>query len=270
MRRLLFPLLLLALAATASAQVLTPSPQGINVQDSGTACANTGTCASWTSGVSAYATLTFQLTGTCGTCTVTFEATADNQTWFALLVTKLGTGVPATTTTTTGQYTLANVGVLGVRARLTARSTGGFNVSLTRGVASSTRLFLTSPTFTHVTATGQFRAADGSMGAPGYAFSDEAGLGFARISTGTISVAVNSVQTLRFQVDSLAPATLLDNAFDLGVDGTQRLRSGFFGTKVKAPLYVAGSTDGVSIGPCLPAAITVIGGIVTAMTGGTC
>lgn len=156
----------LLLATPAAAQVIQPSPQAVSVQDSGTACANAGTCASWPS-VSAYPSVTFQMTGTCGSCTVTFEGTADGQSWFSILTTKGSTGVLSATTTTTGQYGVTLVGLIGVRARLTARASGGFNVTLTRGVASSmARLFDLA------NVTGVLAAANGGTGQSSYAVGD--------------------------------------------------------------------------------------------------
>lgn len=174
MRYLRLALFVLGVPLLASAQVVQQSPQSISVQDSGTACSVAGTCASW-GGINPTPALTFQLTGTCGTCTVTFEATADGQTWFAVLVTKLGTGTMSTTTTTTGQYAVANSGVLGLRARLTARSSGGFNVSLTRGFLSTNIL---NPVFGDITFTGQaLGSVTADCTAPVYSFAGDTNTG---------------------------------------------------------------------------------------------
>jgi hypothetical protein len=114
-------------------QILSPPTQFLNVADSGTPCSNAGTCATWT--IPPNASVTFQLTGTMTSMTVTFEATSDNQTWFSVQPTKLSTGIASSTTTSTGQYALANTGFTRVRARCTTYASGGANISATVGPA---------------------------------------------------------------------------------------------------------------------------------------
>lgn len=116
----------------ARAQTITPSPQSIIAQ--GSTCATAGACASWNIG--AFASVTMQITGTFS-ATLTFEATADGQTWFALAPVKLSDGSSSTTTTATGQYALTNTGLQGFRARAGSFSSGGANITLTRGTASA-------------------------------------------------------------------------------------------------------------------------------------
>jgi hypothetical protein len=132
MRRI-FLLLAVLWAVPVAAQIIPPT-QGINVVSSGS-CVS-GNCATWNVPNSA-PSLTAQITGTMTSMTVTFEGTADGQTWFSVAATKLSTGVTATTTTTTGQYAIVNPGLVGFRLRCTTYASGGVNVTLTRGSASA-------------------------------------------------------------------------------------------------------------------------------------
>jgi len=63
------------------------------------------------------------------TGTVTFQVSLDNQTWYAIGVT-IPAGTIATTTTTTGIFTIANSGFSQFRANCTTYSSGSCNVSL--------------------------------------------------------------------------------------------------------------------------------------------
>jgi len=145
-RRLLFLVVWLGFATAAHAQIVLPSPQSINVIDSGTACVTAPTaCAKWVL-PSTGSAFTSQITGTLTSLTLTAEGTADGQTWFAVMVTKISTGAVASTTTTTGQYAVLNTGLVGFRWRCTAYASGGANITLTRGAASSAvRLYPTFP-----------------------------------------------------------------------------------------------------------------------------
>lgn len=124
-------------SVTAHAQVLTPTPQ--TVAHAGTVCFQasdtSGTdrkCASWP--MSQYPTVTMQVTGTFSG-TITFEATADGQTWFAVDATNIATQVAATTTTSTGQFAIPNTGLVAFRARGSSWASGAANITLTRGVS---------------------------------------------------------------------------------------------------------------------------------------
>ena len=58
-----------------------------------------------------------------------------------------------------------------------------------------------------------------------------------------------------------------DNANDIGASGASRPRTIYAGTRVVAPGYTAGSSAGVaSFGPSGVTSITVVGGIVTAIS----
>lgn len=76
-----------------------------------------------------------QVTGTCGTCTLNFEATLDGTNWVAVNMTPPDSTTPATTTTAVGVWTGAVVGRT-FRVRMSARSSGSFVISI-RAVPSS-------------------------------------------------------------------------------------------------------------------------------------
>jgi hypothetical protein len=135
MRRSIFLLAVwLALARTASGQIMPPPGQFITVIDSGVACSVNHACASYN--ITNAPTVTMQITGTF-TGTLTFEATADGLTWFTVSLVNLSTAALATTTTTTGQFADVNTGLVALRARATAAITGGANITLTRGTATA-------------------------------------------------------------------------------------------------------------------------------------
>lgn len=146
MKRLLFGLLVLLVSTTARAQIVTPSPQSIGSVSSGITVCTSGNCARWDLANTA-PSFTSQITGTLTSLTLTAEGTTDGQTWFAVVVTKLGTGVAATTTTSTGQYVVLNTGLVGFRWRCTTYASGGANITLTRGSASSALRSFTTPSF---------------------------------------------------------------------------------------------------------------------------
>jgi hypothetical protein len=131
MKRWVFVLSLLLIPRISAAQLLSPSPQSVSVQDSGTKCATAQTCASWQISGNA-PTLVLQMTGTCS-CTITFEATADGSTWFSIQLANLSNGTLATTSASTGQFAITNSGIVGLRARATTVASGGLNITLTRG-----------------------------------------------------------------------------------------------------------------------------------------
>lgn len=148
----------LLLTLPVGAQIITPSPQGINAVSSAiTDCASLN-CATWAVPTNA-PSLTIGLVGTMTSMTVTFEATINNVTWVAIRVTKLGDGTQSTTTTATGQYAVANTGLVGLRVRCTTYSSGTVNATLSRGSASSAlRLYDLS------TVTGTLGATNGGTG----------------------------------------------------------------------------------------------------------
>lgn len=133
--RKLFPLLVLLWALPASAQIIQISPQTINVQDSGTQCSVAGTCAEWA--VTNQPTYTVQVVGTFSG-TLTFRTTSDGRTWVTTSMTPLSSGgSPVTTTTTTGQFSISNTGILRIRVVGTTVSSGAATLTLTSGTASA-------------------------------------------------------------------------------------------------------------------------------------
>lgn len=133
MRRITL-LFLVLMTVALPAQIMTPSPQTISVQDSGTACSLAGSCATWQALVAP--TLTFQVVGTFS-ATLTIEASSDRITFFAVNGLNVGSGASTTTITAPGQYAVTNVGFERVRLRATTLASGGANVLLNGGYASS-------------------------------------------------------------------------------------------------------------------------------------
>jgi hypothetical protein len=224
---------------------LIPPPHAITVIDSGTACSVAAACATWN--MSQYPTVTVQITGTF-TGTISFEATADGQTWFPVYLTNLSTATVATTTTTTGQFALTNVGLQQLRARATAAMTGGANLTLTRGVASSARSGV-------VSGTGLF--ADGTSGAPSIAFASEPTLGFFRSGTGATSytgATLNMTSSTGAQIVANSGQVLtLRNGASQGIQIGNASLSFFTAVSFAAPTtgYLTISTSSVSNGVTL-------------------
>lgn len=75
-----------------------------------------------------YAVAAIQLSGTF-TATVTFEGTVDGSNWIAMLFENITTGASATTASATGIYRATVLGLLQVRARVSAYTNG--NVTAT-------------------------------------------------------------------------------------------------------------------------------------------
>ncbi len=132
MKQLLCVLALLV-PTTVSAQILSPSPQSISAVFS-SACTSS-TCATWVLGQAS--SITLGITGTFSG-TITFYGSADGgQTYVATGATKLSDGTLTTTTTATGQFAIANAGFTQVQARFTAYTSGGANITASRGYATA-------------------------------------------------------------------------------------------------------------------------------------
>ena len=132
MRRFLLIAALL-LPLPAQAQILSPSPQSISAVFS-SACTST-TCATWVLGQSS--SITLGITGTFSG-TITFYGSSDGGvTYVAIGAIKLSDGTLTTTTTATGQFSIANSGLTHVQARFTAYTSGGANITASRGYASA-------------------------------------------------------------------------------------------------------------------------------------
>lgn len=106
-----------------------PGGQYINLvmQNAATATGN-GTamdCTAITRG--AMTALTMQVTGIT-TATITFEATIDGTNWVAILATNLANDTTATTATADGIYRITVLGLVSVRARISAYTSGTITV----------------------------------------------------------------------------------------------------------------------------------------------
>ena len=107
-----------------------PGGQYINavMQNAATATGN-GTSIECTGGTrGAMTVLTLQVTGIT-TATITFEATIDGSNWVAVQVTNLNDGSESTTATANGLYRLTCLGLVSVRARISAYTSGTSTVT---------------------------------------------------------------------------------------------------------------------------------------------
>jgi hypothetical protein len=137
MRRLTWAALaagLLLLTPTASAQIIDPPGFGVAITAQGTACTTAGACALIP--LSTMPSVTIQIVGTFS-ATLQFEGTSDGQTWGSVQASKLSDGTVATSTTTTGQYTVSNTGLQQVRVRCSSFVSGVASVTGVRGYAMS-------------------------------------------------------------------------------------------------------------------------------------
>jgi hypothetical protein len=137
MRRLTWAALaagLLLLTPTGSAQIIDPPGFGVAITAQGTACTTAGACALIP--LSTMPSVTIQIVGTFS-ATLQFEGTSDGQTWGAVLALKLSDGTTASSTTTTGQYTISNTGLQQVRVRCSSFVSGVASITGVRGYAMS-------------------------------------------------------------------------------------------------------------------------------------
>lgn len=109
------------------------SSQTITVVDSGTACVTAPTACAIFALDNQTAGVTLSVAGT-WTGTLTFEGTNNDGIWTSLMATNVATAAQATTTTANGLFTIANVGVIKIRARATAAITGGAIVTAAKGL----------------------------------------------------------------------------------------------------------------------------------------
>ena len=124
---IVWSLLGLLLAVPASAQnpnMLVPSPQTAGALSSGSCTSNTN-CAVWD--ITNNRSVTLQVSGTFSG-TLTFEGTTDGTNWVSIQMLTLGTGLVTTTTTATGQFSIVNTGLVGIRARMTSYTSGTASV----------------------------------------------------------------------------------------------------------------------------------------------
>lgn len=107
-----------------------PGAQYINaiMQNAATAVGN-GTPMDCTAAArGAMTVLTMQVQGIT-TATITFEATIDGTNWVAIQVTNLTSGALATTTTADGLFRVTVLGLVRVRARISAYTSGTITVT---------------------------------------------------------------------------------------------------------------------------------------------
>ena len=129
-----WPIMALLLAASAGAQTLPPSPQGLTAQFSATCAAST--CATWSVGNAT--SVTVSVTGA-GSWTGTFYASSDGgNSYFAATMVRLSDRSMTQTVTDTGdgQYAITNSGITHLQFRLTTWASGGANVWAIRGYGS--------------------------------------------------------------------------------------------------------------------------------------
>lgn len=201
-RRLAGLFILLLLRGTpAAAQILDTG--SITAVSSGGACsAAPAGCAVFILPIGGQGTspisLTLQVSGTYSG-TLAFEATSDNSTWFSISGTLLSDGSSATGTTTTGQYSFQNSGLLQIRVRATAWTSGTATITAVRGYASARWL---SPFFTRV------YSGDGTAALPAHSFSADTDTGVYRI--GADNVGFSAGGTLRWDYNTTRILTAVD------------------------------------------------------------
>ncbi len=224
-RLLSFLLFALLVALPAAAQIVQPT-QSISVQDTGTQCATAGTCAVWPL-LNTSPSFTIQITGSFSG-TLTFRGTADGFTYFDILATKVSTGVAATTTTTTGQFTFSNTGLLNVRVVGTTIMSGGANLTMTRGSASSRGGGSTGPTFGTLT-TGDLLYASSATAVSGLADAAvgqvlaSGGVGVAPAYTASPSITGTYTQTLTALTTTSTDGILASNGTNATVGATVQI-----------------------------------------------
>jgi len=140
--------------------------------------------------------VTFTISGT-WTGTLQLEVTADGTNWVASAALPSAGGATVSSTTSTGVWSILNYGFVGYRARASAFASGTAVVSATAGkqVALSGTV-----TVADITSSGQIKAANGTIAAPGYSWSSipNTGLYLVAGSTFAVSVGGNSVMGWTF------------------------------------------------------------------------
>lgn len=97
--------------------------------------------------------------------TITWEGSSDGgNTYFTVSLVNLSTGTSATTTTSTGQYSLPNSGLTHIQARMTTWASGGANVSAIRGFVGAKMIPFSS--------SNPLSPANGGTGISSYAIGD--------------------------------------------------------------------------------------------------
>lgn len=133
MRRVLIGGLLWCLSASlVGAQVIDKG--SITANTSGAACAVALSCASIAVPNTGVVSVAIGVSNTYSG-TLAFEGTTDGTTWVSVQATNLADGTVATGTTSVGNWSVNNAGLVGVRVRATAFASGQADVSFTRGYA---------------------------------------------------------------------------------------------------------------------------------------
>jgi hypothetical protein len=93
-----------------------------------------GTCTTTSAGCvviapHGYRNIAVQVTGTCGTCTLSFEMSVDGVNWVAQNLTPTNSATPASSTTAAGVW-VGSSGPGIFRARLSARASGSFVITI--------------------------------------------------------------------------------------------------------------------------------------------
>ena len=244
---IVWSLLGLLLAVPASAQnpnMLVPSPQTAGALSSGSCTSNTN-CAVWD--ITNNRSVTLQVSGTFSG-TLTFEGTTDGTNWVSIQMMALGTGLPSTTTTTTGQFSLVNTGLVGIRARMTSYSSGTASVWAQLGQGGSIPIISAGSvlpsggcvswngdTWLQRTAAGKLGISgascgganngtlslgvvlvgDGTAAAPSYSFTNYTNLGLYVPSANVLGVSVGGTGRWAFN-SSGTFYPILDGSYDLG------------------------------------------------------
>lgn len=151
----------------------------VTVVSSG-AC-NAGACADF---VVAGPSVTLQVSGTF-IGTLTFEATSDGVNYFTASLTNLADMTQATTATAGGQWGFNNPGIIRLRARATAWTSGTANVAQTRGAASVRNGTVTPGS------TGLFGV--GTLTNPSISFLSDPSTGFYSGGAGQLNITIGGV-----------------------------------------------------------------------------
>lgn len=211
-----------------------PRAQGIGTQqsittlDSGTACSNTLTCASFALATQTVVALDVQGTWT---GTLTAEASSNGAPFRAVLLTNTADGTTTSGVTVNGTYTVANAGFTAIRLRATAAMTGTAIVGAAQGYFSAKIL---SPTDTNVTVTGQFFGPT-TCTTPAHSFTGRTTTGVCSSAANTVDLATSS--TSRLSVSTTGITSTLPILYP---DGTAALPPVTFASQTNKGIFSPG------------------------------
>lgn len=166
-------------------------PQPITTIDSGTACSVANTCATFATAGATVIALDVDSGGS-ATGTLTAEGSVNGAAFRTMLMTNAADGTTTSAITAAGTYIVPNVGFTVVRLRATAAISNTFTVSAARGYFSAKVL---GPTYTNVTATGQF-FAPATCATIGYSFTGRTTTGVCSSANNTVDLFTNNVSRL--------------------------------------------------------------------------